>query len=1282
MAGLNFGAGIDTREWNRDIENMRRDILDFSNNTLGELSQKLKQIFSSDTFDAENLEYAIGGITKGWADMGTVGEEQFEKLNKLMADVMDKQFELSENPPQDPLSLGVAEYDLKKAQDSLVRFVESVRTSNSDIIDFKKTLQESIKKNFFSDTGEVMIADLKRARDEARKVYQDLVKDRDKVARELDKMPSSGAKNELTSEFNKINREVAKSKVAMEQYGKVYDQVQGQGTALYTRINQLRVSMQQLDTTTAEGAKRYMELSKELTDVQIKIRQLNQQTSVMSRGGVGIQAFAGGFRALSGTMTTATGLMTLFNAESENMEKQMVRLQSLMSVSIGVEQLMNTTRRDGALMTSISVLQIRARARAEALATKETIRATIAQRAYNAVANMNPYVLLATTLISVAGAFVLFSRKNKEAQEAQEELNKRTIELTTEGLAPQLIKFKQLQTAWNDLGGDLSKQTKFVKANKDEFKELGIAVNDVNTASNLFTTNSDAFIQSLMLRAKASAAAKIAEEKYEEIIRDRLKVEQDIADQEAKGYKMHPDLQKGLDENIKLLEENDIKIIDSRQKAGDKLLKMEQDYINQANDIIKKLGIEPAKDGAKIRVKTLEEELKEKHKLWEDYYKTIDMMGLDNANKIFGDDINVDSNFLEYVRGLRDELKELARLGDITKEQRNALILYDDTIADLTNRESPFEKQVKEIRDNASQIDVLIDRLEYLRDTQDSLGDSLPDLMVKAEIERMIKDAEAERKAIYDNLTQESKDFEELVKQIEIDRQNALNEAVTESMRDTANAIADKKIQDAYIEHLKKIYPELDKVLTDINSLTRQKLREYRAIIVQILEGTDDIAKKTELAKIIDKIDFELSKLDANPLHRIAEGFKAIKENADDLDLGEALGNIGSGISEVAGAFRGSISDIEGMADDLGISLDNSFGDVLDKLGDTLEGIEKMGEGVQDIAMGIATGNPIAVITGTVKAIGGLVKAVSSWFNSDRRKERQTQRILKQLRELESAYRDLGHAIDVALGEDKLKNQMQLIGNLQKQQVKLTEAINKEREKKKSDNDRIEEWQEQIKDIQREIENLHISIRDELLGTDVKSFADKLANALIDAFKAGEDAADSLNKSVDELFENMVRQALSMRMQKELNRIFDDMYDDFAPSWDVFGGWTQGGLTQAQIDDYKRQIEGIANINSEWLEMMEDMLGFGDNGKIDSLKGALQGMSEETAGVLAGQFNAIRIDTSTIVTMMQRGEDRFLQALGLLAGIKDDTANLHQMRLDISDMNSKMSDNDLRSSGL
>lgn len=102
------------------------------------------------------------------------------------------------------------------------------------------------------------------------------------------------------------------------------------------------------------------------------------------------------------------------------------------------------------------------------------------------------------------------------------------LEETNGGYGDNIVSIKQLQQEWKELKTTAEKN-QWIKDNKSEFDKLGIAVNDVADAENIFINNTEAVINALKLRAKAAAAQKLASKKYEEALIARNKAETEAA---------------------------------------------------------------------------------------------------------------------------------------------------------------------------------------------------------------------------------------------------------------------------------------------------------------------------------------------------------------------------------------------------------------------------------------------------------------------------------------------------------------------------------------------------------------------------------------------------------------------------------------------------------------------------------------------------------------------------------------------------------------------------------
>ena len=102
------------------------------------------------------------------------------------------------------------------------------------------------------------------------------------------------------------------------------------------------------------------------------------------------------------------------------------------------------------------------------------------------------------------------------------------LETTNGSFGSNIVNLKQLQQEWKNLKTAAEKD-QWIKDNKTEFDNLGVAVNDVTDAENIFVDNTEAVINALKLRAKAAAAQELASKKYEEALIARNKAETEAA---------------------------------------------------------------------------------------------------------------------------------------------------------------------------------------------------------------------------------------------------------------------------------------------------------------------------------------------------------------------------------------------------------------------------------------------------------------------------------------------------------------------------------------------------------------------------------------------------------------------------------------------------------------------------------------------------------------------------------------------------------------------------------
>jgi len=135
--------------------------------------------------------------------------------------------------------------------------------------------------------------------------------------------------------------------------------------------------------------------------------------------------------------------------------------------------------------------------------------------------SMNTMLILVLTAFSMYGKQIVdfvgslaagdlgILTMRKELANLQDELANDT------SYGSQVTKIKSLSAEWKALAGDAKGQKQWIYDNQSEFKNLNVSVLNVNEAYNVFVKNTAAVIESLALRAKATAAMNLASKSYE-----------------------------------------------------------------------------------------------------------------------------------------------------------------------------------------------------------------------------------------------------------------------------------------------------------------------------------------------------------------------------------------------------------------------------------------------------------------------------------------------------------------------------------------------------------------------------------------------------------------------------------------------------------------------------------------------------------------------------------------------------------------------------------------------
>lgn len=464
------------------------------------------------------------------------------------------------------------------------------------------------------------------------------------------------------------------------------------------------------------------------------------------------------------------------------------------------------------------------------------------------------------------------------------------------------------------------------------------------------------------------------------------------------------------------------------------------------------------------------------------------------------------------------------------------------------------------------------------------------------------------------------------------------------------------------------LFGNLDELTTSTIKKLIAKIEGMKATIGVDLNPQDLKALTDQLNKARAEVEKR------NPFTALGAAWKRLKEaTKDGKGLGsdeakKATKDVASAVSQSINLVSGTFNAVTAGLQKMGVSMDEETEAILSDLGGIMDGASQ-------VAQGIATGNPLSVIQGSI----GLLSSAFDLFNSrDRKAEKQIKKHQEAINKLQNAYKQLEWQIDKALGGEVYKNQRAAIRNMQEQQAHLKAAWEAEISKKHTDWGRVDDFKEQYAELGRQIEDMIDEISNDLLQTNAKDFANELGDALVEAFGKGEDAAKAMETTVNSVLKNLVLNQLKKNfLETQLQGALDQLEKDMG-YWNG-DNFIFDGLSDEEITRFKASVgAATANFNNA-MQLYEDLfkeMGLDDTD--ESLTGAVKGVSEETANILAGQMNAIRINQLDMAAIMRQQ----LQQLNQIAVNTGYNKYLSRIERIITILEQNQSGNTLRSQGL
>lgn len=582
----------------------------------------------------------------------------------------------------------------------------------------------------------------------------------------------------LTAKQQAIKDEIAQRKALLQEVANTADALQKEEQTLNenkakveqnakakgmlrTQVMNLKNSLAEMEQNGKRNTDEYRAMQAELGRLADAMADANTQAKIMSDDYQNMNTVLEVMGGISGAFSAAQGAVGLFAGENENLQKIMVKVQSLMAITIGLQQVAKTLNKD-----SYTQLVLVRKAK-ELLTVAETKFATAL-----GISNVAAKALMATlTLglsVAITAAIALISKfisKNREAKKAQEEFNNKVVEAAAEPVTA----ITELSTAWNRLGNDMAAKNKFIEDNKDRFEDLGFSIKTVKEAEDLLVANKSKFIEACLERAKALAVQELAVEKYKEVLKAQQELEatpkayvsKDGYGVERKGVIIEKsrDWKKAEDAVAKAEREynalinqqveftaKEREILDSIGGGADKVAegsiealektisKLRAKYkeattdkeraellakIKEQEALLKKMDLSGTSSKT-TQKDPFTEQLEARKKKYTEYYNWVnskDEVVRNAAKAEFAGLLKEGSSYLDYLQKQRDQLIKAIGSGTATKTQAEELQKLNNAIANETKETvlAGFEKELKEQLSGARSILEMVNILEEKR---------------------------------------------------------------------------------------------------------------------------------------------------------------------------------------------------------------------------------------------------------------------------------------------------------------------------------------------------------------------------------------------------------------------------------------------------------------------------------------------------------------------------------------------------------------------------------------
>lgn len=320
------------------------------------------------------------------------------------------------------------------------------------------------------------------------------------------------AKVAALNELNAAKRALEEEKGALAGLQAEQEKTRASSKRLSLQLRELQDNMARLRLEGKQDTEEYRKMARQAALLSDTLADLNTQTKILSHDDANLQGFMSGVSGLAGLFTTATGALSLFASENENLARIQTRVQSVMAITMGLQQVFNTLNKDSAFRL-VTVVKMKN------LLTAANTRLAVALGISTGAAQALMATLTLGLSAVITGLIVLWDRYS-DAQEKAAEKAKERVKIESDGRAQMIRTRFEIESTLASLkkftGTKDEEKAKVEELNRKYGESFGY-YDTIAQWYDILQQKGEKYIQMLFLQAKVQSLVNKATEADEKV---------------------------------------------------------------------------------------------------------------------------------------------------------------------------------------------------------------------------------------------------------------------------------------------------------------------------------------------------------------------------------------------------------------------------------------------------------------------------------------------------------------------------------------------------------------------------------------------------------------------------------------------------------------------------------------------------------------------------------------------------------------------------------------------